>query len=215
MREQCRAPVAARRLGRLVLAPVAMVLASCGGMMPEMPAPEMMATAAPAEPTVLPAVPPEAMMMPPVMLSMPMPTPGIAARERFQLAINALQQGDSTRAAVELKAYLGEVPNSVPARNLLAQIETPLETLYPTTESFTVQLQANETLSSLAGIYLGDVLGFYGLARYNNIENPSRVSVGQTIRIPRTPAALAAQAMRASMASMQASLMPMAMPAPM
>jgi len=81
--------------------------------------------------------------------------------------------------------------------------------LYPA-ENFNVQLQQNETLSSLAGIYMGDVLGFYGLARYNGIENPSRVSAGQTIRIPRTAATLAAQTNRASMASMQ---MPMpAMP---
>jgi len=71
--------------------------------------------------------------------------------------------------------------------------------LYPA-DSFNVQLQAQETLSSLAGIYLGDVLGFYGLARYNGIENPSRVAVGQTIRIPRTPATLQAQMARASMA---------------
>ena len=134
------------------------------------------------------------------------PTPGLAARERFQLAINQLQQGDSTHAAVELKAYLVDVPNSTPAKNLLAQIETPIETLYPA-DNFAVQLGRDETLSSLAGVYLGDVLGFYGLARYNNIENPSRVVVGQSIRIPRTPQTLAAQAMRASM-QQQASAMP-------
>jgi tetratricopeptide (TPR) repeat protein len=71
-----------------------------------------------------------------------------------------------------------------------------------------VQLGANETLSSLSGIYLGDVLGFYGLARYNGIENPSRVAVGQMIRIPRTPAALAAQMARANAPAAQASLAP-------
>ncbi len=133
------------------------------------------------------------------------PTAGLGARERFQLAINQLQQGDSARAAVELKAYLVEVPNSTPAKNLLAQIETPIETLYPA-DNFTVQLGRDETMSSLAAVYLGDVLGFYGLARYNNIENPSRVVVGQNIRIPRTPQTLAAQAMRVSM--QQASVMP-------
>ena len=134
------------------------------------------------------------------------PTAGLGARERFQLAVNQLQQGDSARAAVELKAYLVEVPNSTPAKNLLAQIETPLETLYPA-DNFTVQLGRDETLSSLAGVYLGDVLGFYGLARYNNIENPSRVVVGQSVRIPKTPQTLAAQAMRASM-QQQASVTP-------
>jgi tetratricopeptide (TPR) repeat protein len=179
----------------------------------EMSAPMTMATVMPppemAPPAALPAAPP-----PPPMMAMLMPTPGIAARERFQLAINSLQQGDSQRAAVELRAYLAEVPNSTPARNLLTQIETPLEMLYPA-ENFTVQLQANETLSSLSGIYLGDVLAFYGLARYNMIENPSRVAAGQMIRIPRTAATLAAQANRASMASMQMPLPPpAAMPAP-
>jgi tetratricopeptide (TPR) repeat protein len=202
-------------LSVIVVVPAMTVLASCGGMMQqaEMAPPMTMATVMPPPPPVapvpLPAAPP-----PPVapMAMAPMPTPGIAARERFQVAINALQQGDAPKAAVELRAYLAEVPNSTPARNLLAQIETPLEMLYPA-ESFNVQLQQNETLSSLAGIYLGDVLQFYGLARYNMIQNPGRVSLGQTIRIPSTPATLAAQANRASMASMQASAAPMPMPA--
>ena len=134
----------------------------------------------------------------PVVPPPPLPTPGLAARERFQLAINQLQQGDATHAAVELKAYLAEVPNSAPAKNMLTQIETPIEMLYPL-ENFTVQLGRDETLSSLSGLYLGDVLGFYGLARYNNIENPSRVVAGQNIRIPRTAQTLAAQATRVSM----------------
>src|SRR5262245_18203158 len=76
MRGECRPPVAIRRLGWLIVAPAAIVLASCGGMMPEMAAAGMMATAAPAvEPIVLPAAPPEAMMVPAIML--PMATPGI------------------------------------------------------------------------------------------------------------------------------------------
>ena len=217
MRGEFRTRLPLRRLKSLALASAAVLLASCGGMMQqaEMVPPMTMATVMPAPvapaPAPLPAAPPPVAPMAAAPL---MPTPGIAARERFQVAINALQQGDSPRAAVELKAYLAEVPNSTPARNLLTQVETPLEMLYPA-ESFNVQLQQNETLSSLAGIYLGDVLGFYGLARYNGIENPSRVSVGQTIRIPRTPATLAAQANRASMAGMQASLAPMPMPGAM
>jgi tetratricopeptide (TPR) repeat protein len=199
----------------IIVVPAVTALASCGGMMPqaEMPPPMTMATVMPPPPVApapLPAAPPPVAPM----VMAPMPTPGIAARERFQVAINALQQGDSQKAAVELRAYLAEVPNSTPARNLLNQIETPLDMLYPA-ESFNVQLQSNETLSSLAGIYLGDVLAFYGLSRYNMIQNPGRVSVGQTIRIPSTPATLAAQANRASMASMQSPMpAPMPMPTP-
>jgi Tfp pilus assembly protein PilF len=152
--------------------------------------------------TAMPPPPPMEQPSVPVMPQAPQPTPGLSARERYQLAINQLQQGDSVRAGVELKAYLLEVPNSMPARNLLAQIETPLEMLYPA-DFFTVQLGPNETLSSVAGSYLGDVLAFYGLARYNNIENPSRVVAGQNIRIPRTPATLAAQMARAAAAQNQ------------
>jgi tetratricopeptide (TPR) repeat protein len=176
-----------RRLPKLLLGfPAFGVLAAC--MMPQAaaPPPAMMAMQAPPQ-AIVPTLPPP-----------PQPTPGLAARERFQLAINQLQQGDSVHAAVELRAYLAEVPNSAPAKNLLAQIETPIEMLYPA-DNFTVILGRDETLSSLAGLYLGDVLGFYGLARYNNIENPSRLAVGQSIRIPSSPQTLAAQAMRASM----------------
>jgi Tfp pilus assembly protein PilF len=213
MRKDVRRSAPVRRWGPLVLLPAAALVASCGGMQADMPAPMTMASEMPPAqpaPTPLPAIPP-----PPVSPTMaePMPTPGILARERFQLAINSLQQGDAPRATAELRAYLAEVPNSTPARNLLAQIETPLEMLYPA-ESFTVQLQPSETLSSLAGIYLGDVLAFYGLARYNNIANPSRVSLGQSIRVPSTPAALAAQANRASMASMMMSMQASAAPMP-
>ena len=39
---------------------------------------------------------------------------------------------------------------------------------------------------------MGNVLGFYGLARYNEIENPSLVTEGQSIRIPSTETSLAA-----------------------
>jgi tetratricopeptide (TPR) repeat protein len=169
----------------------ALALAGCMGM--GMQGGPMMATVAPPPPP-----PPMALMAAPTMPEVIQPRPGLAARERFQLAINLLQQGDAPHAEAELKAYLAEIPNSVPARNLLAQVQTPLDTLYPA-DSFTVMLGANETLSTLAGVYLGDVLAFYGLARYNNIPNPSRVSVGQAIRIPKTPDTLAAQMARMQM----------------
>ena len=157
-----------RATNLFVLLPAVSALTACMGQMQAsmsamMPPPMAAAPEMPA----MPVVPPP-----------PLPTPGLAARERFQLAINQLQQGDATHAAVELKAYLAEVPNSAPAKNMLTQIETPIEMLYPL-ENFTVQLGRDETLSSLSGLYLGDVLGFYGLARYNNIENPSRVVAGQ------------------------------------
>jgi Tfp pilus assembly protein PilF len=129
----------------------------------------------------------------PAPLTMPaplMPTPGLAPRERFQMAVNLLNQGDAAHAEVELKEYIAEVPNSGPAKMMLAQIETPLDMLYPA-ENFTVQLQPNEALSTLAQRYLGDSQQFYGLARYNGIPNPSRLIAGQMIKIPATAMAIA------------------------
>ncbi|HEY4265809.1 MAG TPA: tetratricopeptide repeat protein [Micropepsaceae bacterium] len=177
-----------RRLPQLLLLfPVLGLLAACM-MKPASVPPPMMAMIEP-PPQQGPAS---------IVLPVLQPTPGLAARERFQLAINQLQQGDSAHAAVELRAYLAEIPNSVPAKTLLSQIETPIDMLYPA-DNFTIQLGRDETLSSLAGLYLGDVLGFYGLARYNMIDNPSRLVIGQSIRIPRTPQTLAAQAMRGTL----------------
>jgi Tfp pilus assembly protein PilF len=180
----------------LAVLPAIGMLAACMMKPPESAPPPMMAMVQPPPQQAPMSIVPPALQ----------PTPGLAARERFQLAINQLQQGDSMHAAVELRAYLAEIPNSVPAKTLLAQIETPIEMLYPA-ENFTIVLGRDETLSSLAGIYLGDVLGFYGLARYNMVENPSRLVIGQIIRIPSTPQTLAAQAMRGSM-QQQASATP-------
>jgi tetratricopeptide (TPR) repeat protein len=177
----------------LMLSSVAALLAACGGMKNA----DMTMAVIMEAPAPLP--PPRELMPPPPMPEMIQARPGLAARERFQLAINLLQQGDAPHAEAELTAYLAEIPNSAPARNLLAQVQTPIEMLYPA-DFFTVTLGMSETLSTLAGIYMGDVLSFYGLARYNAIPNPSRVSLNQVIRIPKTPNSEMALAARAQMA---------------
>ena len=120
------------------------------------------------------------------------PTAGLEDQERLGHAIALLEVGRASQAKVELQAYLGVAPNSAVAERLLLQIDAPLDMLFPS-ENFSVQLENDETLSSLSGRYLGEVLGFYGLARYNEIINPSLVTAGQTIKIPATPNALAAR----------------------
>jgi nucleoid-associated protein YgaU len=121
------------------------------------------------------------------------PTPGLKANERLQLAIKSLQNGDADRAQVELNAFVGDQPRNRVGTGLLAQIETPIEKYYPR-DSFPLTLKSGESLSTVAQTYLGDPLQFYALARYNQIQNPSRVTVGQSIRVPKTPAAVAALA---------------------
>jgi tetratricopeptide (TPR) repeat protein len=112
--------------------------------------------------------------------------------ERFQRALQLLQDGQPQQADEELHAYLKDVPDSKPARDLVAQIETPLDKLFPI-DNFHVVLAKDESLSSLAKTYLGDPLSFYALARYNAIAVPAKVNAGQPIKIPKTPFALAAE----------------------
>jgi tetratricopeptide (TPR) repeat protein len=112
---------------------------------------------------------------------------------QFQHALELLQAGDSQQADAELHTYLKNVPESSAASYLIAQIESPLPSLFPTA-SFSVRLTKNDTLSSLARTYLGNSLAFYGLARYNGIAVPSKVGEGQSIRIPKTAEANQARA---------------------
>ena len=119
---------------------------------------------------------------------------------QFQHALELLQDGNAQGADTELHTYLKNVLESSAASYLIAQIETPLPTLFPAT-SFSVRVAKNDTLSSLARTYLGNSLAFYGLARYNAIAVPSKVGEGQSIRIPRTAEAIQARARMVAMAT--------------
>ncbi|MBV1905364.1 MAG: tetratricopeptide repeat protein [Pseudomonadales bacterium] len=121
------------------------------------------------------------------------PTPGLKPRERFTTALNLLENGKVSPAKVELLAYIESVPasQSIKARDILKQIDTPAKNYFPA-DFFTVSLGEGESLSTLAKTYLNDPLKFYALASFNDIAAPSRVYLGQTIRIPATDFALAA-----------------------
>jgi Tfp pilus assembly protein PilF len=121
------------------------------------------------------------------------PMDAAARAALLQHALDLLQSGDANGADVALHTYLKDAPDSKAAAFLIAQIEKPLSDLFPA-DSFTIKLSHNDSLSSLAKTYLGDSLSFYGLARYNNIRVPGKVSEGQTLRIPRTAESLQALA---------------------
>ena len=110
---------------------------------------------------------------------------GLTARQRFSKALEKLENGEEGQALAELNAYLLEVPRSNSAKNLVAQISTDSSDYFPA-EYFTVNLTSGTSLSTLAKKYLGSALKFYALAKYNNISNPSRVNIGQEIKIPLT-----------------------------
>ncbi|MEP1445354.1 MAG: LysM domain-containing protein [Paraglaciecola sp.] len=115
---------------------------------------------------------------------------GLTPRQRFSKALEKLENGEDGQALAELNAYLEAVPRSNSARNLVAQISTDSSQYFPA-EYFKVNLTSGTSLSTLAKKYLGSALKFYALAKYNNIANPSRVNIGQEIKIPMTQLARA------------------------
>ena len=116
----------------------------------------------------------------------PTPPPPATPQQAQKLAIAAadlLETGNEEQAKAELQRVLAGDPNNKLAQNLLRQITAdPVAVLGR--ESFAYTVRPSETLSRIAGRFLGDIYAFYILARYNDIKIPRQVSGGQVIRIP-------------------------------
>ena len=123
--------------------------------------------------------------------------PGLSPSKRFVLAVGYLEKGMAMEARVELQAYLEEKPKSQRAKDLIQQIDTPVEDYFPQS-FFEVTLKRGETLSTLARDYLGDLYQFYALAKFNDIADSSKLQQGQLIRIPDTQEARDAQSKAAT-----------------
>lgn len=111
----------------------------------------------------------------------------VTARKRWLNAINALQGGDASGARTELELALCREPENKTALSLLQQIDQPAEALFGS-EWAEYTVQPGDTLSKISEKFLGDPLLFYGLARYNRIENPSLLKAGQVVRVPKSRA---------------------------
>ena len=137
--------------------------------------PDKAPTPAPVEaPTPAPEAPP------------PPPAPPMApdvARKATLAAADLLEAGNEDQAKAELQRVLAGDPGNKLAQSLLKQISAdPVATLGR--ESFAYTVRASDTLSKIAGRFLGDVYLFYVLARYNDIKVPKQVAGGQVLRIP-------------------------------
>jgi len=147
----------------------ALALSACATKPPPPPAEPPAATPAPA-----PAPEPP-----------PPPTPVMQAQSQkvAQGVVELLEAGNEEQARAELQRALTLDPANKLALNLQRQMtEDPQATLGR--ESFAYVVRSGDTLSRIAGRFLGDIYSFHILARYNNIKVPRQVGEGTTIRIP-------------------------------
>ncbi len=180
------------RIARSLLALLtALAVAACatqegGAPKPSEPA---KARAAPAPGPVVPAPAP----VPPVAPVAPEIPPAEARPQAQRLALQAvdqLQVGDEATARLTLEQAQKLDPANELARNLMAQINADAQKELGSV-FFRHTVQAGDSLSRLAQQYMGDRFRFWILAKYNDIPNPSRVAVGQVVKIPgRQPAAV-------------------------
>lgn len=94
-----------------------------------------------------------------------------------------LEAGNETEARSEIDRALTLDPNNKLAQNFLRQITADPATALGA-ESFDYTVRPGETLSRIAGRFMGDIYAFYLLARYNDVKVPRQVSSGQTIKVP-------------------------------
>ena len=123
----------------------------------------------------------------------PEPVPPTAAEQALaqktaMQSIELLEAGQEDQARNELQRALQLDPANKLANNLMRQITAdPVAQLGR--ESFAYTVQSSDTLSRIAGRFMGDIYAFYILARYNDIRVPRQVSGGQVLRIPGKPPA--------------------------
>lgn len=190
---------------RLLVPLVAMIVAGCAAPAPDpVSAPAQSAPAAAPAPTPAPAPMPE---LPPAQAK--------ALAQRLALeAVDELQNGNEAAARAKLDRALELDAGNELSRKLLDQVNANAEReLGPAHFRYTVQ--RDDSLSKIAQQFLGDRLRFYILAKYNGIANPSRLAVGQVIKVPgRAPAPAVATTMAGSPAQVEAETRPAAEPAP-
>lgn len=117
----------------------------------------------------------------------PRPPPTQAEQQQSkQIALHVaelLEAGNEAEARKEIDHALALDPNNKLAQSFLRQMTVdPVATLG--NESFAYTVRPGETLSRIAGRFMGDIYAFYLLARYNDVKVPKQVSSGQTIRVP-------------------------------
>jgi hypothetical protein len=140
-------------------------------------------TASPLYPPAAPTAPTEPVAPPP---SLYPPVAAAMVPKYITSAIADLENGHEESARQQLQRVLATEPNNAKAQHLLKQIVEDPEARYAGEPVCTYVVQRDDKLSTIAERLWPDhnVMSFYALAKYNHIEVPKQVAVGQTLRIP-------------------------------
>lgn len=103
------------------------------------------------------------------------------AETHYQRGMHYRKMGNYTRAKQELLTALRYNPEHMQAREMLTGKVSQVDEV----KRYVVHvLQPDESLSSLADKYYGDYRKFHLIAEFNEIEDATRVRVGQEIKVP-------------------------------
>jgi len=107
----------------------------------------------------------------------------LSPRDHLERAIAALQQGQESKARKHVLAIQRLNPGDSVAKSLLMQIDDP-PVSYFGRKFFNYKTRSGDSLSDISLKFLNDRFMFYGLAKYNRINDPRKLRVGQVLRIP-------------------------------
>ena len=156
----------------LLAASVGLLLTACASSGPKEPPP--------APPAPAPMMGPP---VPPTPSAPPTPAAMQQAQKEAQSAVEELEDGHEDEARSALRRALSLDPNNKLALSLMRQLTVDPVMLLGR-ESFSYTVKPGESLSRIAGHFLGDIYLFHALARYNDIKVPRQVAGGQVIRVP-------------------------------
>jgi tetratricopeptide (TPR) repeat protein len=103
------------------------------------------------------------------------------AEEHYQIGLKFYNQGQYREARKEFLTALRYHPEHAEAKDKLTSTKKELEQV---TRYIEHTLQPDETISTLADKYYGDYRKFHLIAEYNELEDATKVTVGQQIKIP-------------------------------
>jgi len=103
------------------------------------------------------------------------------AEEHYKTGLKFYNQGQYREANQEFLTALRYNPDHAEAKNKLTATKDEIDQV---TRYIVHILQPDETISTLADKYYGDYRKFHLIAEYNELEDATKVTVGQELKIP-------------------------------